>query len=94
MGEVESKIERLTSTYSTLGDAILAQSEKVKLLIAIHQTYNSPTFNLERSIFLERKILAELEKLKISIPEPDKRESKITWKTWIRKKLSIFKSNF
>jgi hypothetical protein len=84
--EIESKIERLTSTYSTIEDAIHAQSEKVELLISIHRTYNSTEFTLERSIFIERQALIELKKIKEINPNTDIVPTRVTWHTWIRKK--------
>lgn len=91
MGEVESKISRMTSTYSTIDDAILAQSEKVQLLILIHQTHSSPEFSLERAIVIERQALIELKKLKESTSKPDPpKPAKLTWQGWIRKKLINF----
>ncbi len=86
MKEIESKIERLTSTYSTIEDAIQAQSEKVELLISIHRTYNSTEFTLERSIFIERQALIELKKIKEINPNIDTISTRFTWHTWIRKK--------
>ena len=86
MKEIESKIERLTSTYSTIDDAIHAQSEKVELLISIHRTYNSTEFTLERSIFIERQALIELKKIKEIKPATDIIPTRVTWHTWIRKK--------
>lgn len=86
MKEIESKIERLTSTYSTIDDAIHAQSEKVELLISIHRTYNSTEFTLERPIFIERQALIELKKIKEINPNTDTVLTRVTWHTWIRKK--------
>jgi hypothetical protein len=84
--EIESKIEHMTSTYSTIEDAIHAQSEKVELLISIHRTYNSTEFTLERSIFIERQALIELKKIKEINPNTDTVSTRVTWHTWIRKK--------
>ena len=90
MKEIESKIERMTSTYSTIEDAIHAQSEKVELLISIHRTYNSTEFTLERSIFIERQALIELKKIKEINHTIDIAPINVTWHAWIRKKLRIF----
>jgi hypothetical protein len=86
VNEVVSKIERMTSTYSTIDDAIHAQSEKIELLISIHRTYNSTEFTLERSIFIERQALIELKKIKEINLNTDLMPVKITWHAWIRKK--------
>ena len=86
MNEVDSKIERMTAMYSTIDDAIYAQSEKVEILISIHRTYNSTEFTLERSIFIERQALIELKKIKEINLNIDPAPAKITWYAWIRKK--------